>query len=70
MYSFEKPIDYEVERSFIWKGLEGSRLSIRGLNAAEFDNQLKLMKKRGYQDHIRVDMAVEIEAGDDLRNRT
>ncbi|GAB1319933.1 hypothetical protein MFIFM68171_10143 [Madurella fahalii] len=69
IYSFGKPVNYEAERSLIWKGLEDSRLSMRGLNATEFDNQLKLMRKRGYQDHIRVEMAVEIEAGDELRNR-
>ncbi|KAL2015680.1 hypothetical protein VTK56DRAFT_5037 [Thermocarpiscus australiensis] len=67
-YKFDKPINYEVERSFIWKGLDDSKLSIRGLSEAEFENQMTLMRKRGYQDHVRVDMAIEIEAGEELYN--
>jgi hypothetical protein len=71
MYSFAEPINYEVERSFVWKGLAGgSKLSIRGLSQVEFENQLALMKKRRWRDSIRVEMAVEIKAGTELRNRT
>jgi hypothetical protein len=68
-YKFETPINFEVERSFVWKGLEDSKLSIRALGAVELENQLRLMKRRGYQDSVRVEMAVEIEGGTELGNR-
>ncbi|KAK4235328.1 hypothetical protein C8A03DRAFT_36827 [Achaetomium macrosporum] len=69
MYHFERPINFEVERSFVWKGCEQARLSIRALSSGELSTQLDLMEKRGYQDCIRVEMAVEIEAGEELKDR-
>ncbi|KAK3302701.1 uncharacterized protein B0T15DRAFT_422945 [Chaetomium strumarium] len=69
MYRFDKPVNFEVERSFVWKGFEKARLSIRGLSPDELWAQLQLMKTRGYQDCVRVDMAVEIEAGEELRGQ-
>lgn len=68
-YKFDSPVNYEVERYFVWKGLENSKLSTRGISAHEFDSQIRLMKQRGYQDHVRVDMNVEIDAGEELRSR-
>ncbi|KAK4135256.1 hypothetical protein BT67DRAFT_351060, partial [Trichocladium antarcticum] len=65
-YRFETPVNFEVERSFVWKGLEESRLSLRGLSAGELESQLALMRKRGYQDCVRVEMAVEVEGGKEL----
>jgi hypothetical protein len=69
MYRFDKPVHFEVERSFVWKGFEKARLSIRGLSSDELWAQLRLMKERGYRDCVRVDMAVEIEAGEELQGR-
>ena len=96
-YRFEAPVNYEVERAFVWAGLDGpcpcqcqcqchqqqqkqqltlqqqqqqqcaTPLSIRSLSAAELESQLRLLRQRGYRDWVRVEMAVEIEAGPELQ---
>ncbi|AEO68700.1 uncharacterized protein THITE_2090214 [Thermothielavioides terrestris NRRL 8126] len=70
MYAFDEPVHFEVERAFVFGGLEhAARLPMRGLTAAEVESQVELMRQRGLRDHVRVDMAVEIEAGKELRER-
>ncbi|KAK4149654.1 hypothetical protein C8A00DRAFT_46756 [Chaetomidium leptoderma] len=71
VYCFDKPVNYEVERAFLWEGTTrgGRGLAIRGLSAEELGSQLRMVRDRGYRDWVRVDMAVEIEAGEELRRR-
>jgi hypothetical protein len=75
IYNFIKPVNYEVERWFVWHGVgdpeeEGeARVGIRGLSAFELEAQLRMVRERGYRDWVRVEMAVEIEAGRELEGR-
>lgn len=50
-------------------GDDARLLSIRGLSAGEMETQLRMVRRRGYRDYVRVEMAVEIEAGQELRDR-
>jgi hypothetical protein len=129
-FCFERVVNYEVERAFVWAGvgaeglvgassrtraagttgttgtagrmgmmgtmglgsLEGmveegiaeesgvvagagagamatASLSMRGLSSTEIARQVDMMRRRGYRDWVRVEMAVEIEAGRELRER-
>ncbi|KAK3295305.1 uncharacterized protein B0H64DRAFT_143993 [Chaetomium fimeti] len=115
-FRFERHVNYEVERAFVWAGVgesgdgggsgvgveDGaggvagagvgfsgvgfgngvgvgfrsgvgsgavSTLSMRGLRGAEIARQVDMMRRRGYRDWVRVDMAVEIEAGRELQER-
>ncbi|KAL2127559.1 hypothetical protein VTI74DRAFT_10551 [Chaetomium olivicolor] len=42
MYKFDKPVNYEVERWFVWEGLEEGRLSIRGLTAGQLEKRYSM----------------------------
>ncbi|KAH6838537.1 hypothetical protein B0I37DRAFT_419472 [Chaetomium sp. MPI-CAGE-AT-0009] len=50
-------------------GAVSGLLSMRGLSSAEIARQVDMMRRRGYRDWVRVDMAVEIEVGRELRER-
>ncbi|KAL2139951.1 hypothetical protein VTI28DRAFT_4463 [Corynascus sepedonium] len=80
-FRFDKPADYEVERAFVWAGMMGPGqqqdeggggvifLPVRGLSATELGRQIDMVRRRGYRDWVRVDMAVEIEPSEELRRR-
>jgi hypothetical protein len=61
-------LNYEVERYFVWKGFEEARLSASSLTECEVQDQAEMLRKRGFQDWIRVDMAIEIQARDGMMN--
>ncbi|KAK3902248.1 hypothetical protein C8A05DRAFT_15673 [Staphylotrichum tortipilum] len=54
-------VNYEVQRSFVWEGVEGGGVDILGLSALELEGQLGMVKARGGRDWVRVVMAVEVE---------
>lgn len=70
-FRFDRPVNYEVERWFVWDGLEDSKLAVRGLSAEELASQLRLMGRgrKGCRDVVRVEMAVEIEGGEVQKKR-
>jgi hypothetical protein len=57
-YSFT---DYEVDRYVVWNGLDDAKLPLSTLSDQEFKTQLEVMETRGYQDRIRVHMAIEVD---------
>jgi hypothetical protein len=56
--------DYEVERYLIWEGLDDAKLSLSGLSDWDFQTQLELVDRRGWQDRLRVHMAFEVDLQD------
>ncbi|EGS20302.1 uncharacterized protein CTHT_0021270 [Thermochaetoides thermophila DSM 1495] len=76
------PVRVEARRGFVWNGVDDEMdlgrekiargtetrgvVSIAGLSTAELEEHLEMMRKRGYRDWVRVEMAVEIEPGDEL----
>lgn len=75
-FRFDEPVHYEAEQAFVWAGTDGGSgssiggpISIRGPSAAELGRQLDKIRSREYRDWVRVDMAVEIAAGEDLHRK-
>ncbi|KAL2173981.1 uncharacterized protein P884DRAFT_264238 [Thermothelomyces heterothallicus CBS 202.75] len=70
-FRFGEPVHYEAERAFVWAGAGGGggSIPIRGLSAAELGRQVDMVRRRGYRDWVKVEMAVEISAGEELRRK-
>ncbi|AEO55670.1 hypothetical protein MYCTH_89343 [Thermothelomyces thermophilus ATCC 42464] len=77
-FRFDEPVHYEAERAFVWAGVGGGdggggggggSIPIRGLSAAELGRQVDMVRRRGYRDWVKVEMAVEISAGEELRRK-
>ncbi len=62
-YRFSTPLNYEVERAFVWAGVgdEGMGcVGMRGLSEEEMEAQVRMVRQRGGRDWVRVEMIVEI----------
>ena len=62
-YRFSTPVNYEVERAFVWAGVgdEGMGcVGMRGLSEGEMEAQVRMVRERGRRDWVRVEMVVEI----------
>jgi hypothetical protein len=49
-----------ISRRFVWQGIEQGSVSIAGLSDGDIQDQLHMMAKRGWQDHIEVEVTVTI----------
>lgn len=73
-YAFDEPVDYEVERVFVFRGLEDARLDVRGLGAEELRVQVGFLGGggggTGGRGWVRVVMGVEIGDGTEIGGGT
>ncbi len=62
-YRFSTPVNYEVERAFVWAGVGNEGMGcvgMRGLSEGEMETQVRMIRQRGGRDWLRVEMIVEI----------